>query len=312
MSGFDFFVDLTITGTVLGLDHTSEREAVHAVFGGGFAEPLDSFGLVEFGWHEREVVFYGAQAHRLSWLTRENGVEPALVERYGDFPDRLDVDDLLKAVAGQGFPLEEQPCHDDDHVEFRSPVSHMGVLAERSSRTVEKLLGRSFRPPWRSFPNQYERFESSVRHLLPLTDVERDAWFDKREPVENRTDWWGCLAAATARGTGGAGGAAESARQRQLLGLAIHRAAVERGVYPPDLAATTEVGLLVGANLAPDDAVRRWLATAAMPAPSDLRAARLLRDQIHEVQRALPSLTDPELAAELRRWGTVKPNLLVD
>jgi hypothetical protein len=121
----------------------------------------------------------------------------------------------LKAVAGQGFPLEEQPCHDDDHVEFRSPVSHMGVLAERSSRTVEKLLGRSCRPPWRSFPNQ-------------------------------------CLAAATARGTGGS--------QRQLLGLAIHRAAVERGVYPPDLAA----------------------------------------------------VTDPELSAELRRWGTVKPNLLVD
>jgi hypothetical protein len=149
MSGFDFFVDLTITGTVLGLDHTSEREAVHAVFGGGFAEPLDSFGLVEFGWHEREVVFYGAQAHRLPWLTRESGVEPALVERYGDFPDRLDVDDLLKAVAGQGFPLEEQPCHDDDHVEFRSPVSHMGVLAERSSENRSRTAptGGAASPP---------------------------------------------------------------------------------------------------------------------------------------------------------------------
>jgi hypothetical protein len=26
----------------------------------------------------------------------------------------------------------------------------------------------------------------------------------------------------------------------------------------------------------------------------------------------LAAVTDPELAAELRRWGTVKPNLLVD
>jgi hypothetical protein len=32
MTGFDFFIDLAVTGTVLGLDHTSTPEAVHAVF----------------------------------------------------------------------------------------------------------------------------------------------------------------------------------------------------------------------------------------------------------------------------------------
>jgi hypothetical protein len=36
-------------------------------------------------------------------------VEPALVERYGHFPDRIDVDELLAAIGKQGAPLENCP-----------------------------------------------------------------------------------------------------------------------------------------------------------------------------------------------------------
>jgi hypothetical protein len=305
MTGFDFLVDVMVTGTVLGLDHTSTPTEVHRVFGGEFEPPLSSFGLVEFGWHEREVVFFGAQVHRLDRLTHDQRIEPVLVERYGAFPDRVDIDDLRKAVAGRGFPLEEQPCHDEDYVEFRAPVSHMGVVAERGTRDVVKLLGPSYRSPWRRFSGQEERFTSYVKHLLPLSDGERETWYAKR--AEDDPDWWDCLAATAARKTGGT---AETTRQWHRLRLAIHRAATERGVYPAGEAAMTEVGLLLAADLAPDDAVRAWLAAANLP--DDIAGARRLRDQIHEVERARPHLTDPDTATELHRWITEKPHLLAD
>jgi hypothetical protein len=153
MSGFDFFVDLMVTGTVLGLDDTSEIET-----------------------------------------------------------------ELLAALSKQGVQLEELPYHDEDYVE------------------------------------------------LTLTDTERQTWYDRRDPQENRADWWRCLSHAAAGKTGGT-----------------------------------------------DDAVARWLATLpASPAGADIATARLLRDQIHDVQRGLGLLTDPGLAEELRRWMAVKPLLLAD
>ncbi|MEV0975134.1 hypothetical protein [Microtetraspora glauca] len=51
----DFFADLVITGTVLGLDHTSEQADVEERLGRDrpFKAPsgmISDFGLVEFGW----------------------------------------------------------------------------------------------------------------------------------------------------------------------------------------------------------------------------------------------------------------------
>jgi hypothetical protein len=291
MSGFDFFVDLTVTGTALGLDHTSAPEAVQEVFGGG--------GLVKFSWHRHTLIYFSAQAHRLPLLVRDNGIEPALVESYGAFPDRIDLDELLKAVAAQGFPLEEWPHHNEDLVDYWSPVTHMIVLAERGSRDVLKVLGPEPRLSWRRFPDQLvsllDRFEAYARHIRTLTDGEREAWF--AEHAEPNADWWDCLLASVEY-------------RWTRLRLAVHRAATERGVYPPDQAAATEVGLLVDADLEPDATVRRWLATAVLPEPSDIAAARRLRDQIHEVSRALPRLTDSEVAARLREWVAVRPRLL--
>lgn len=299
MTGFDFFVDLTVTGTVLGLDHTSTPEAVLGVFGGEYTPPGQGFGLTEFGWYERKVTYFGAQVHRLGWLVRDDEVEPELVERYGPFPERVDVDELREAIVALGFPLEEEAYHDEDYVNYRAPVSRMGVLAERSSRDVVKMLGPRYYSPWGRYPRQYDRFDSYARHLSPLPAGERAAWFDER--AEDDSDWWGCLAASAARV------AAEDAGLR----LAIHRAAVERGRYPADEAAVTEVGLLLDAGLEPDGAVRAWLATVT-GVPADVAGQRRLRDQIHEVEPALPRLADPELAAELRRWVAEKPRLLTE
>jgi hypothetical protein len=328
MTGLDFFVDLAVTGTVLGLDDTSDVTTVRDVFGCGY-EPGDeleaySYGLVEFGWYchrgSCEVTYFGAQPHRLPWLTRDREVEPELVERYGEFPGRLDVDELRAAVARRGFPLVEVPYHDDDYVDYWSPVSRMGVLAERSGRSVVKLLGRTCHGPWLSFPGGHRTFQDHVRHLLRLGAAEREAWFDRHEPPadrEDRADWWRCLRMCAGPVAGTEAGAA---RERRRLALALVRAAAAREALPADEAAASEVTVLVAAArdddpLAPlDGPVRRWLAAVPVPRAEatrqDIAVARLLRDRIHEVGRALPHLTDPAVAAEVRSWREVGPLLL--
>ncbi|MFI7679612.1 hypothetical protein [Actinophytocola sp. NPDC049390] len=224
-----FFTDFVLTGTVLGLDHTSAPDEVHAVLGGSFEPPLSSFGLIEFGWRgdgdEWKVQHFGVQAHRLVWLA--DGIEPALVARYGDFPARVDVDDLREAVTERGAPLEAWPRAADDYVAYGSSVAHVEVLAHRETRTVESLFGMSPRSPWWSFPGQEKRFASYARHLLTLTAAERAAWFARREPEAHRADWWACLIATAARKTHGA-------RQWQELTRALRRAAAERGVHAPN------------------------------------------------------------------------------
>lgn len=294
MTGFDFFVDLAVTGTVLGLDHTSTPEAVHAVFGGEVGE-FDSFGLIEFGWSGRECTYFGAQAHRLKWL--DGDLEPVLAERYGEFPDRVDVDELRDAVAARGEPLVEVPYHDEDWVNYWSPVSHMGVLAQRATGSVAKQLG----PTRHDRPRRRKQFHDYAKHLLPFSASERERWYAKH--ADDTRYWWSRLAA-------GANG--DDTPEWRRLRLAIHRTASARGVYPDAEAAVTEVGLLLAVDEAPDEAVRRWLATAAMPAAGDIAAARALRNAIHQVEPALPRLRNPRLAAELGEWITVKPRLLAD
>lgn len=163
MSGLDFFVDLAVRGTVLGLDHTSDVATVRSVFGeqgtvtSAHSMLIDT-GLVEFGWarsgadQDWSVSYFGAQTHRLPWLTEKGLVGSALVEHYGEFPPHLDVDELRAAVIAAGGMLEERPNANAGYVELWSPVSRISVLAamdpaetgERAG-TVVKMLAPSGR-----------------------------------------------------------------------------------------------------------------------------------------------------------------------
>ncbi|MEV5576768.1 hypothetical protein AB0L06_42655 [Spirillospora sp. NPDC052269] len=161
MSDLDFFVDLMTTGTVLGIDHTSDLATVEGVLGPGCTSELSpsvrlsDFGLIEFGWYrsgpqdEWEVTYFGAQTHRLPWLTRDGSIEAALVDRYGDFRPRLDFDELHTAVQARGFTLEECPSLNDDCVEYWEPTTRMGLVVNSEpdesgwgpAGTVLKMLG---------------------------------------------------------------------------------------------------------------------------------------------------------------------------
>ncbi|WP_067172017.1 hypothetical protein [Microtetraspora niveoalba] len=223
MSDLDFFADLMITGTVLGLDHTSGPAEVEEVLGRdrtfeASSGMISDFGLIEFGWwrdrpqDEWAVTYFGAQTHRLPWLADGDQVESALVARYGRFRPRLDVGDLLAAVEARGFTLRERPGYNDGCVEYWEPTSRMGLLAvtdpdewEEPAGTVLKMLGPGSGNAWLSFQGREQAFTDYADHALSLSEPELARWLDGREPrVEpTRTDWWACLRNTVARRTEG-------------------------------------------------------------------------------------------------------------
>jgi hypothetical protein len=350
MSDVDFFADLMATGTALGVDHTSGLAAVEEVFGSGrtaqvsASAMLSDFGLIEFGWNrggprdDWAVTWFGAQAHRLSWLVPENLVEQALLSRHGGFRPRVDFDELRAAVQARGFSLEPRPSPNDDCVEFWEPTSRMGVIVSSEpdgsgwgpAGTVLKMLGPQRGSAWNRFQGRRETFNSYATHLLALSDAERAAWLDKREPEADpeRGDWWSCLRSVIARRVGG--GPAVAVEWWRLR-IALDRHAAVRGVDAPDEAAVTLGVAILGAEdlgiadevPTMDEVMARWLgATAATLAsarrlcterPLDaagVRLSRRLRNQIHDIEPCLPHVTSAVLADELRDWIDLKPELL--
>ncbi|MEU6412033.1 hypothetical protein [Microbispora sp. NPDC046933] len=346
MSDLDFFADLVITGTVLGLDHTSRRDEVEEVLGRDrtFEAPsgmISDFGLVEFGWlrdrpeDDWRVVYFGAQAHWLPDLT-DDDIPAALLGRYGGFRSRLHFDELRAAVEARGFTLEERPTYNEGCVDYWQPTSGMGITAvtdpeewDEPSGTVLKMLGPGRRYSWRSFEGREQAFRSYVDHLVTLPERELAAWLDRREPggERERADWWACLRDTVARRTGGT--LAQNVRWRRL-GMDLDRHAAERGIDAPDEAAVTLITALARARdlgitdglPAMDDAVERWLAATTTFAdavrlcaerpltPDDVRLSRRLRNQIHLVQPVVPHLASAALAEEVRRWAELKRSLL--
>jgi hypothetical protein len=211
----------------------------------------------------------------------------------------------------------------------------MGIIAlsvpdeSEPAGTVLKMLGPEHGSAWRRFQGREEAFRGHTTHLLSLSETERVAWLDKREPEADpeRADWWSYLRRVVARRTGGT--PAANARWRRL-GHALDRHAAERGVDTADEAAVTLVISLIHAHdldLAEDlptmdEAVEGWLAATTTLAqatrlctdrpldPAGIRLSRRLRSQIHDIQPCLPHVTSTALADELRAWIDLKPALL--
>ncbi|PRY39601.1 hypothetical protein [Umezawaea tangerina] len=344
MDDLEFFADLLTTGTVLGLDHTSTPAEVERVFGPAhtYAAPsgrMTDTGLVEFGWWDERVTYFGAQVHRL-----RSGVEPGgpLVDRYGPFRELLDVDDLLTAVRARGFDPEPVPRWGDGnagYAEYREPSTGMGVLhlvdpdeagEPGPAGRVAKMLGsgddrRSVR--WDA--DEHRSTTARVRHLLKLDDADLEPWLDGHEPAPGpeRTDWWRHLRLVASQRHGVA--PAEAVRRLRLL-TALDRLAVDRGVDGEAdaalaLAATSAEGHGLGlADVPPvQDAVRRWLdavdgeyaeareLSGRRPVGADeVRRARALRNRIHDIGAYGPHVTSSAIADRLRAWTDLRPLLL--
>ena len=325
MTGLEFFTDLAVTGTVLGLDRTSTVAEVEAVFELTHASAypnslVTDAGLVEFGWQrwhagdEWTGLYAGAQVHRLDFLVDKEQVESPLVARYGEFPVRLHVGDLLAATAAIGYPLRQVPDPNDGCVAYWSPVSEMHVLAvdpdgageQAPPGTVLKMLGPQPWWPWHRNAGRELEFAGLARRLL---SAERSAWLDEHDPVDEppevRSDWWSCLTTMVGR----------KAKAPEPV-VALHRAAADRAVCTVGQAAIGEIGALVRAHGkgdpagSTDEATARWL--EHIPPSGDLRSDRVLRNQIHEVAQGLTHLADPALAEALQPWLDLRPALLAD
>ncbi|MFC4853452.1 hypothetical protein [Actinophytocola glycyrrhizae] len=325
MTELAFFVDLAVTGTVLGLDHTSTMAEVEAVFELTHASAypnslVTDAGLVEFGWQRWHggdtwtATYFGAQAHRLGLLADKEQVESPLVARYGDFPARVHVEDLLAATTAVGHPLRQVPDPDENRVAYWSPVSDLHVLAVAPDRagepdppgTVLKMLGPQPWWPWHRNMGRELEFAGYARQLLATG---RSAWLDAHDPVDEppevRRDWWGCLTNMVQR----------KAKVHEPV-VALHREAAERAVCTVAEAALAEIAVLVRAHGkgvpagSTDEATTRWL--AHVPPGGDLRSDRVLRNQIHAVGQGLTHLTDPALADAMRPWLDLRPALLAD
>ncbi|MFC0551581.1 hypothetical protein ACFFHJ_11890 [Planotetraspora thailandica] len=347
MDDLDFFADLMITGTMLGLDHTSTRPDVEEALGHDctFEAPsgmISDFGLVEFGWwrgradDEWAVTYFGAQTHRLPWLTGTKQIESALADRYGVFRPRLDFGELHSAVQARGFTLAELPSPNDGMIEYWEPTSRMGLLVvadpeewEELPGTVLKMLGPENGHVYLLFQGREQAFRSYADHLLTLREPDLVAWLDRREPgaEPGRTNWWAYLRNVVARRTGHT--PAQEARWRRL-GFVLDRHAAERGIDTADEAAVTLIGSLTEARArgmadglpTMDQAAERWLAATTTLAhatrlcadrpldPDGVRLSRRLRNQIHLIQPCLPYITSAALADELRAWIELKPALL--
>ncbi|WP_433352209.1 hypothetical protein ACQP25_03935 [Microtetraspora malaysiensis] len=348
MGDLDFFVDLMITGTVLGFDHTSELADVEEVLGRDhtFEAPsgmISDFGLVEFGWWRDRpqdkwaVTYFGAQTHRLPWLTGGDEVETALVGRYGGFRPRLDFGELHDAVQARGFTLQERPSYNEGCVDYWEPTSKIGLIAvsdadewdeDEPPGTVLKMLGPGRRYAWLSFQGREQAFSGYADHVLTLSEPELVTWLDKREPdtEPQRTDWWTCLRDVVAQRTGGT--PAEDARWMRLR-IVLDRHAAERGIDTADEAAVNLITALTEARdlgitdglPTMDEALEHWLATTTLTNgarlctdrpldPADVRLSRRLRNQIHAIQPCLRSISSAVLADELRAWIQLKRSLL--
>ena len=342
MDDLDFFADLLTTGTVLGLDHTSSPAEVERVYGPAATVDAPSGritdgGLVEFGWWEGRVTYFGAQVHRLEFGV---GKDDPLVGRYGPFRSVLDVDDLLAAARARGFAPEEAPrwgAGNAGYAEYREPSTGVGVLylvdpdeaGERGpAGRVAKMLGTGDdRRSTRWDAAEHRAVAARVRHLLTLDDP--TSWLDGHEPVpgKERTDWWRHLRLVVSNRYGVEPTAVV---RRWRLRTALDRLAFERGVDTEAeaalaLAGTSAEGRELGLADVPPvaDAVERWLDAMEdehagaralcgrhLVEADEVRRARGLRNRIHEIAVHAPHVESEVLADRLRAWTDLRPLLL--
>ncbi|WP_018682674.1 hypothetical protein [Actinokineospora enzanensis] len=345
MSDIDFYADLVTTGTVLGLDHTSELGEVEGVMGAEHTHPshqdpglwdgrTTDTGLVEFGWHRSavdapwEVTYFGAQIHRLRQL--DGHVVDALGDRYGSFRrGHLRFAELEGAVRERGFNLIPQPRHADGSECVCEPTTGLsvstGTAAEHAIGDVYNVLGSAVPP----HPGRMAVM-SAVADLAFRYDIDPDealVWLNRHDPVADRAAWWARLI----RGV--------LALNQYPLAFMLLREALARGVNP---AAGDDAAWLIttadeaGHNPDPstpvneeerlaqfDLGVRAWLAnppadlteasrlsSTGSLEPSEIRTSRRLRNHIHIVEKALPLVTDPTLADQVRPWSAIKPDLI--
>ncbi|WP_405056092.1 hypothetical protein OG474_25520 [Kribbella sp. NBC_01505] len=294
LTDLDFFAGMAITGTVLGVDATSNLSTVQEVLGDHhfFEQPWEDgstweyaycgYGLVEFGWGRKRgsdewiCQYSGTQNHRMIRATRRRArrtVGLQLRERYGRFRPVLNIEVLRGVVEDHGYSLDSTPeWPGADFSEFWVPGVSTTMTVAMSDPdwgppgTVAKMLGGPHSEQHLNhkarvaLDGEKKQFDAYGKELRKLTDAQRAEWLDEHQPAAgpDRDLWWSFLRSRFV-----------SAENDQApwteLKYALDREAAVRGIDTPDRAALKLLYWAGNAELPEpptlDEAITQWLAT---------------------------------------------------
>lgn len=205
----DFFVDVVVTGAVLGVGLTDPPGAVARVLGDDFADDQGrtalrrDYGLVEFFWTRRSgsdpwhPAGFTVQAHRLASIE----VTGTLADRYGPFGRRLPFGRLNAALERLGYRLEEVPRDGDpDYRYYWLAESRVSVIATATAWKGRLAAGDVWSISAPHPPEQYvaatrtsarrQAVKDGLAHLLRLDDDQRSGWLDRRQPAADAAANW--------------------------------------------------------------------------------------------------------------------------
>ncbi|MFI7426628.1 hypothetical protein ACIBPB_06535 [Micromonospora sp. NPDC049836] len=209
MADLDFFVDVVVSGAVLGVGLAESPEEVARALGGDFAEERRravmwrDYGLVEFSWARRSgsdswhATGFTVQAHRLANV----GVTDAVAQRYGPLGRRLRFAELDAELNRLGYRLREITDRADaDHRQYWLAESRTALLVATTGHHGLVDAGDVWsisapHPPERvaagMLGGQRQAVKDGLAHLLRLDEHRRRQWLDRRQPAPSeRANWW--------------------------------------------------------------------------------------------------------------------------
>ncbi|GIF49821.1 hypothetical protein DFJ67_0146 [Asanoa ferruginea] len=331
--GLEFFVDVVVSGTVLGVGLEESPDEVADVLGSDFAENRDragllrDYGLVEFVWTRHpgsrtwQANGFTVQAHRLGSVT----FNQALVDRYGEFGRRLSFRELDAAVGDLGYDLRE--ISDSQQFWFAEAqtltvVTDGDVWSISAPHPAERVAAATL-------SGQRRSARDALVHLLDLDEHQRGRWLDRRQPSPRDVNWWLYRLLVIHQHL-------QDPSPRRVdwveLKLWMIRQGRDRGVFSESETAmkiayfTGEMrGLGVDPAVLPsaDEVVRaclgaipvslREVATADDLSGLDIgqmRLSRRAKNLVSAAQRHLDHVVDTDLATRLRAWIDIKPKLV--
>jgi hypothetical protein len=209
VADLDFFVDVVVSGAVLGVGLADSPDGVAGTMGTDFVEERNragmrrDYGLVEFFWARRSgsdpwhPTGFAVQVHRLSSIE----VTESLVRRYGPFARRLRFVRLNGELGSLGYQLEEITQEADaGYRRFRLAESRV-ILAVATSPYGELIDAGDVWSITARHPTvwvgaavlgaQRQAIKDGLTHLLRLDEDQRRDWLDRRQPASSdRVNWW--------------------------------------------------------------------------------------------------------------------------
>lgn len=209
VADLDFFVDVVVSGAVLGVGLTDSPDGVARAIGIDFVEDRGSavmrrdYGLVEFFWARRSgsepwhATGFTVQAHRLVSIEVTEG----LVQRYGPFGRHLGFARLNAELERLGYRLDEITQESDaGYRRYWLAESRVSLVVATTPYGEVIDAGDVWSISARHPPEavaaaglgaQRQAIKDGLAHLLRLGDNQRRDWLDRRQPASSaRVNWW--------------------------------------------------------------------------------------------------------------------------